>query len=251
MRTDLANAVKSCAEAALTFFYPDVCQYCHEARAGRADGYVCSGCWRHVRFLVPPMCDRCGLPFDGAITDKFECANCREMELHFSQARSSVAAQGMVLEIIHRWKYWRALYFEPFLAGLLVRQAAPSLQEAGWDLIVPVPLHAHKETEREFNQAEHLARHLSAATHLPVAGDLLRRIAPTRTQTLLSRAERSENTRRAFARGPSAASARGRRIVLVDDVLTTGATTSACAQVLRACGASEVCVWTVARGLLH
>src|SRR6266496_2017736 len=195
MRVDWTATWKSGAEAALTFFYPDLCQYCGEARATREEGYVCAGCWRNVRFIVPPRCERCGLPFEGAITDHFECANCREMELHFSYARSAVAAKGMVLEIIHRWKYWRALWFEPFLADLLRREAAPALREEHWDLIVPVPLHRHKESEREFNQADHLARPLSVATSIPVA-NLLRRVAPTRSQTLLSRAQRSENTRR-------------------------------------------------------
>ncbi len=197
------------------------------------------------------MCDRCGLPFDGEIGDSFECANCREMELHFSRACSTAAAKGMVLDIIHRWKYSRALWFEPFLASLLVREAAASLCEEGWDVIAPVPLHSHKQAEREFNQAEHLARHLGVATAIPVNANLVRRVTPTRTQTQLSRAERTRNMFRAFAPGPAAAEARGKRIVLIDDVLTTGATTSACAQVLKACGAGEVCVWTVARGLLH
>jgi len=251
MRLGFATTVKSWAEAALTFLYPDVCQYCYEGRATWAEGYVCSTCARQVRFIVPPRCERCGLPFEGAITDTFECGNCREMELHFSYARSAVAAKGMVLEVIHRWKYSRALWFERFLAGLLIREAGPALGRERWDLIVPVPLHPHKESEREFNQAEHLARHLSATTNIPARDDLLRRVSPTRTQTLLSRAQRAQNMRQAFARGPSADLAQGRRIVLVDDVLTTGATTSACAQVLRACHAAEVCVWTLARGLLH
>lgn len=239
------------AESALTLFYPDICQYCQESRATRAEGYVCSHCWRHIRFIVPPICDRCGLPFEGDISDVFECANCREMELQFVHARSAVAAKDMVLEIIHRWKYQRHLWFEPFIAALLVREAVPALRAQGWDLIVPVPLHSQKQAEREFNQAEHLAAHLGPAVALPVNARVVRRVTPTRTQTQLSRRERSENMRRAFAPGPEAAAARGKRIVLIDDVLTTGATTSACAQVLKASGAREVCVWTVARGLLH
>ena len=114
-------------------------------------------------------------------------------------------------------------------------------------MIVPVPLHGLKEQEREFNQAERLARRLGAATGIPVNARLLRRVTPTRTQTLLSRSERAANVRHAFAHREGH-SARGRSIVLVDDVLTTGATTNACARVLRAAGASQVCVWTVARG---
>ena len=156
----------------------------------------------------------------------------------------------MVLDVIHRWKYSGALWFEPFLAGLLIREAEPALHDGGWDFIVPVPLHPVKQAEREFNQAEHLARHLGKAAQIPVQLNFLRRINPTLTQTRLTRAERTKNMTGAFAPGRDKASIRGKRLVVVDDVLTTGATTSACASVLRTCGAAEVCVWTVARGLL-
>ena len=246
----LTNSLQNLARTALTFVYPDVCQVCYKSHATAAEGYVCSECWRQVRFVVPPMCDRCGLPFEGEISDRFECANCRELDLAFSTARSAVAAKGMVLDIIHRWKYSRALWFEPFLAALLVREAEPALRAGGWDSIVPVPLHPVKQAEREFNQAEHLAQHLGEATGLPVETTSVRRVSATRTQTQLSREERARNMSRAFSNGPGAKSLKGKRVVLVDDVLTTGATTSACADILRTCGATDVCVWTVARGLL-
>jgi ComF family protein len=234
----------------LAFFYPEVCQNCGVERATVGDGFVGPGCRRQVKFIEPPFCERCGLPYEGDITAPFECSNCRELELHFSRARSAVAARGLVLDILHRYKYQRALWCEPFLAGLLARKAVPALQEQEWDLIVPVPLHSLKHHEREFNQAERLARRLSAATRIPLAPRLLRRVTPTRTQTQLSRAQRAANVRGAFALG-NGASPKGQRIVLVDDVLTTGATTSACARVLKAGGATDVCVWTVARGLLN
>lgn len=235
-------------EVVLGFFYPPVCQLCGRQPAGAADGYVCQRCRSEVRPIRPPFCERCGLPFAGEITAPFECANCRGMELHFTSARSAVAARGIVLEAIHRFKYRRALWFEPFLAGLLVREAGPALSGAGWDFIVPVPLHALKRRQREFNQAERLARHLSRATRIPLNTRLLRRVLSTMTQTRLTRRERAENMRGAFAVRPGAG-LDGERIVLVDDVFTTGATTSACAAALRQAGAGEVCVWTVARGL--
>jgi ComF family protein len=239
---------KRCLEAGLSFFYPEVCQICGAGRATLEEGFVCSDCGQNVRFVVPPYCERCGLPFPGELTTAFECSNCQDVELHFSSARSAVLARDPVLEVIHRYKYKRALWFEPFLADLLVRQARLALRREEWDLIVPVPLHRLKEEEREFNQAERLARRLGAATGIPVEARMLRRVTPTRTQTLLSRTERAENVRHAFAlrEGPSP---RGQSIVMVDDVLTTGATTNACARVLRAAGASQVCVWTVARGI--
>lgn len=236
-------------DSALAFVYPDVCQVCGDARATRSEGYVCAKCWQQVRFIRPPFCERCGLPFDGEITTEFECGNCREMDLHFVSARSAVVAKGMVLDVIHRFKYNRALWFETFLADLLVREAAPVLKRENWDCIVPVPLHVAKQREREFNQAEHLARHLSRATGIPMNSSLIKRVAATRTQTLLTRQERAANVRSAFAMRAGNRKLNGQRIVLVDDVFTTGATTSACARALRAAGAGDVCVWTVARGL--
>jgi competence protein ComFC len=209
---------------------------------------VCARCWAGVRFIKPPFCDRCGLPYEGAIDGPFDCANCRGVDLHFTSARSAVAAKGVTLEVIHRFKYQRALWFEPFLTDLLVRAAGAVLSQESWNMVVPVPLHRVKQREREFNQAERLAVGLGRALHLPVRVDLVRRVAATRTQTLLTRSQRAENVRRAFAatgRGTLA----GARVILVDDVLTTGATTNACAKVLRGLGAAEVCVWTVARGL--
>lgn len=247
MKTPSSRA-ETWLEAALGFLYPPLCQLCHNARAGAAGGLVCAKCRAQVRFIRPPFCERCGLPFEGALTTSFACANCSGVKLHFSSARSAVAARGIVLEAIHRYKYQRALWFEPFLAGLLAEAASPALRGAGWDAIVPVPLFPAKEREREFNQAERLARRLSAATGVPVRAGELRRVRPTPTQTRLSREQRAANMRDAFAvrRGADFA---GRRVVLVDDVFTTGATTDACAAALRAAGAVEVCVWTVARGL--
>ena len=246
--TTLAESARIWLNAALGFLYPEVCQLCGQARATPAESYVCADCRAGVRFIERPFCERCGLPFEGAITNEFECGNCRDAELHFRSARSAVVAEGEVLEIIHRYKYQRALWFEPLLADLLIRQAAPELEKEAWDFIVPVPLHPAKEREREFNQAERLAARLSNATHIPLNKRLIQRVIPTKTQTRLSREERLANVRNAFALRPGPGLG-GERLVLFDDVFTTGATTSACARVLRAAGAGEVCVWTVARGI--
>jgi ComF family protein len=247
----MSAQVKSVLEridCSLAFFYPETCQICQIRRATAKDGFVCPDCWSQVRFIKPPFCERCGLPYPGDFTTPFECANCREMNLHFNFARSAVVAHNVVREAIHRYKYQRALWFEPFLADLFLREALPALRGQNWDFIVPVPLYPVKQREREFNQAERLAARLSAAAEIPLNTRLLRRIRPTASQTQLTRRERAENMRGAFAIQPGA-QLDGERIVLVDDVLTTGATTSACARVLRAAGAGDVCVWTIARGL--
>lgn len=241
-------AIKPWLEATLGFVYPPVCQLCGSQRATADEGYVCSRCWQGVRFIKPPFCDRCGLPYEGEITTRFECSNCRAMDLHFRFARSAVVADGVVLEVIHRYKYQRALWFEPFLVDLLLRAATPELRPGDWDMIIPVPLHPAKQREREFNQAERLAARLGAALGIPVNTTAIRRVEPTRTQTQLSREQRAANVRKAFARrDPTRLKAA--RVIVLDDVLTTGATTSACSRVLRQAGAADVGVWTVARGL--
>ena len=235
-------------EASLNLLYPPVCQLCQSQRAEARDGFVCSKCWTHVRFIRAPFCECCGLPFEGDLTTNFVCTNCNDLELHFTSARSAVVAKGVVLEIIHRFKYSRALWFQAFLAGLLIREAAPVLANEKWDYLVPVPLHPLKLREREFNQAALLAQPLARATQIPMNEKILRRVNPTATQTLLTRDERAANMKNAFVVRPGTRLA-GKRIIIVDDVFTTGATTNACARVLRSAGAAEVGVWTVARGL--
>ena len=232
----------------LNLLYPPVCQLCHDQRAEARDGFVCAKCWSHVRFIRAPFCERCGLPFEGDLTTTFVCTNCNDLKLHFTSARSAVVARTVVLEAIHRFKYSRALWFENFLAGLLIREAAPVLAKGNWHGIVPVPLHPVKLREREFNQAALLAAQLARATKIPLNEKILRRVNPTATQTLLTRDERAANMKNAFivSKGTRLA---GKRIVLLDDVFTTGATTNACAKALQVAGAAEVCVWTVARGL--
>jgi len=244
----LGYRLKPWLNAALGWLYPEVCQLCGGARATAAEGYVCGGCRGKVKFIQEPFCERCGRPFEGAITTRFECDNCRDMEWHFQTARSAVEARDQALDVIHRYKYQRALWFEPFLADLLIQAARPALAGKPPDLIVPVPLHPTKLREREFNQAERLADRLGAALQVQVNKRLLQRVVPTRTQALLKRADRLANVRHAFAlrRGQRL---HGERVVLLDDVFTTGATTGACARVLMAAGAGEVCVWTVARGI--
>ena len=246
--TPAAAKFQSWLDAGLALLYPEVCQLCQTQRATARDGFVCGKCWSRVRFIRPPFCERCGLPFEGSLTTSFLCTNCHELTLHFTSARSAVVARTVALEAIHRFKYSRAFWFEKFLAGLLVREAAPALRGQPWDFIVPVPLHPVKLRERTFNQAVLLARPLARATRIPLNERILRRINPTATQTLLTREQRAANMQNAFAVRPGQP-LKDRRIVLVDDVFTTGATTNACAQALREAGATDVCVWTVARGL--
>jgi ComF family protein len=239
--------MKTAWDAALNFLYPAVCQICGRERAGAAEGYVGGQCWSALRFVTAPFCDRCGVPYQGDINHPFRCANCEGLDFGFRYARSAVVVTPLILQVIHRYKYNRALWFEPFLADLLERQAAPALGREQWDLIVPVPLHPRKEREREFNQAERLARRLGRALQIPVNTRAVRRVKFTDTQTRLTRPQRAANVDEAFE-PRHGGELKGARVIVVDDVMTTGATTSACAHAVRRAGAADVCVWTVARG---
>lgn len=238
-------------EALGSFLYPEICNRCEAERATAADGYVCRSCREapgHIRWIRDPRCERCGLPYAGSMEGEFTCSNCAGVPLGFDRARAAVAATPFVLDLVHRYKYEGALWYEVYLAELLVRAAAPTLVTGRVDFVVPVPLHPVREREREFNQSARLARRLAGATGLICREDLIRRRSCTRSQALLDRSERAKNVADAFVlRRPERLD--GCRVVVVDDILTTGATTSAVGWVLRKAGAAEVMVWTVARGL--
>lgn len=246
----LRHALRGWWDETLALVFPAVCGLCGRNRAGAREGYVCGECAGgvgHVRPVVAPYCARCGLPFDGEIVGEFQCGNCRDQDLAFEWARASVVATPFVLDVVHKYKYGRALWFEPFLASLLVGEATKVIDGAGWDGLVPVPLHPLREREREFNQAERLARHLGKATGLPVLRRVVRRISRTQVQASLDRRERARNVAGAFGVVDPGA-VQGGRFVVVDDVFTTGATTNAVARALRESGAESVAVWTLARG---
>ena len=234
------------SEAALALVYPPVCQICHAERAVPRWGWVGPRCRREAKPVLPPFCHRCGLPFEGALSGAFECGNCHDADLSFESVRAAVLAEGVVRKVVHRFKYDGAIWFRPFLGRLLVQAARPALSNGHWDVLVPVPLHPTREREREFNQAEVLARFLGERVGVPVRTDLVERVHETPTQTHLGREARQENVRRAF-RAIAGRSVKGASVVVVDDVLTTGSTTDAVARQLRRLGAERVCVWVVAR----
>ena len=157
-------------------------------------------------------------------------------------------AQGVVRDCILRFKYNREMYFGPHLVDWLLMAAQRWIDWPEVDAIVPVPLHPRKLRQREFNQAEYLAAALGRAVNIPVLKRNLRRVKDTSTQTKLDAEARARNMRGAFAVRDATAFA-GKRLVLLDDVFTTGATMDSCAKTLRGAGAREVIALAVARGV--
>ena len=180
------------------------------------------------------------------MTSAFTCANCAHRTIYFDAAVAAYRGRGIVREIIHEFKYARQIHLRHLVAHWL-RAALDDerLRDISFDLIVPVPLHPARQRERGFNQAGLLAESLSAETSMP-STPVLERIRYTTTQTALDRSERMENLHNAF-RLRKNADVRGLRVLLIDDVLTTGSTLSECARVLKRAGAISVHAATAAR----
>lgn len=164
----------------------------------------------------------------------------------FSWAHGQYEAMGQVREAVIGFKFGGQYHQRPRLVGWLQDGFAYMAAAEEWDGLVPVPLHRLRQRERGFNQAEELALGLSEDTKVPVV-KALQRVVATRQQAHLTRAQRWENIRGAFSLAPKA-NVKGKRLILIDDVLTTGATVETCARVLQKAGAAEVVVLTVARG---
>lgn len=243
--TPFHSILRRPAEALMSIFYPEVCDLCGLAKAGAEESYVCKACRTKVRPVEKPFCEKCGRHIAGQSSVNFKCGNCRGVKPWFSEARSAARAEDKMLDAIHRYKYNRAMWLEPYLASVLLDAALPALELMPVDIVVPVPLHSVKERERGFNQAARLAGHLASALNAPMNISVLRRVIPTPSQTRLGRAERRENVRKAFAVKGTIPS--GTRVLLVDDVFTTGATVNECARMLRKAGAGDVRVWTLGR----
>jgi ComF family protein len=227
-----------------SLFYPAACVIC----AGEVEPpeYLCSMCQSKAPRIAAPFCAKCSEPFSGAITQTFRCANCAHRTLHFDSAVARYRSRGLVRQLVHDFKYARLRHLRhPLAQWLGETMSDPRLRGGRFDLIVPVPLHPARERERGFNQATLLAELLARQIAVPLR-DVLERIRYTTTQTAYNRAERMENLHDAF-RLRKKANVRQLRVLLIDDVLTTGSTLSECARVLKEAGAISVHAATAAR----
>ena len=215
-------------------FYPQRCVGC----SLRASDVLCRGCFEALPRIEPPVCGRCGAP---TAFEVYGCDACRNADFAFDGARAPLRYEGVGEELVHALKYrGYARVVEKVMAPLM----AGALGGEKYDGVVPVPLHRARLARRGFNQAELMARAVAGRIGAPLS-DKLRAVRRTRDQVELSAGERRENVAGAFeARGSLAG-----RILLVDDVFTTGATMSECAGVLRRAGAGEVQALTLCRTL--
>ena len=210
-------------------------------------GRLCAGCWRELAFVAPPWCRICGYPLPHAAADAPLCGGCLEAPPAYDRARAALRYDDASKRLILAFKHADRTDVAPGFAGWLARAGADLLDER--PLLAPVPLHRLRLLRRGYNQAALLARGVARRTGLPLVPDLVQRTRATASQQGLSASAREANvTATAFRVHPwHRHRLAGRRVILVDDVLTTGATASACTRVLRAAGAAAVDVLTLAR----
>ena len=234
--------MRGVADALLAVLLAPGCAACETPLDAPTRGPVCAACWARIIPFTPPLCRHCGDPLPSWRVISVEtslCARCRRAPSAISCARAIGGYDGPLRAIVHALKYGSRRSVAVPLAALMRRECAEALD--GADVLVPVPLHGRRQRARGFNQAGELARGLDLPVRLA-----LKRVRSTPSQTDLPAARRHANVRGAF-RLRRGTDVRGLRVVLVDDVCTTGATLEACARVLRDAGAEDVRAVTAAR----
>jgi ComF family protein len=232
--------------AALDLLLPPHCVVCNAPV--EAPGLLCADCFRQTGFITEPFCARCGVPFAHAALGGAEhlCPGCRTAPPSFGRARAALRYDAQGRRLILPFKHADRTELVSVLAPRMARAGAELLRDA--DVLVPVPLHRARLFWRRYNQAALLAQSVGRIAGRPCLADALVRVRATASLGEKSAADRAAEVAGAFAVRPSrAARLKGRRVLLVDDVMTSGATANACAEVLLAAGAASVDVLAAAR----
>ncbi len=207
---------------------------------------LCGECWSRLTFITHPFCEQCGFPFELEIQGELLCGPCLKSPPPYTKLRSVFCYEEKSKDLILRFKHGDATHLTPLLVTWMARTSEDLLQET--DLILPVPLHWVRLMKRGYNQAALLARGLSKKTGIPYVPDILKRVRSTVSQGHLSSVERRKNVSRAFCvRETARRKLLEKRVLLVDDVFTSGATVTECVKALKKSGVNDVFVLTLAR----
>src|SRR6202521_3730386 len=231
------------ARLALDIALPTLCVACREPVHG--DG-VCATCWAKLSFIAPPFCPKLGIPFVYDPGPGLLSMEAIADPPAYARARAAVRYDDVARTLVHALKYQDRTDLAPAMGRWMARAGRELLEEA--DLLVPVPLQCGRGWSRRYNQSGALARAIERQSGVKLTSEAVRRVRPTQQQIGLSRAQRASNVQGAFkVTADRIADVQGRRVVLIDDVLTSGATVDACARALLRAKAASVDVLIFAR----
>jgi len=230
----------------LDLVYPRSCAGCG-APVSRNSTHICWDCLASFDIITSPFCSICGDPADGVIEHDYTCSWCKRHRPYFDLARSAVLYRGAVRNALHSFKYEYITCLSRDFISLLSACIDVYYPKICFDAVTFIPLYPRKERKRTYNQARLLANGLARILELPLLSNCLHRVRSTVSQTDLTASARRANVSGAFA-AVEKGWLEGRRLLLVDDVMTTGSTVNECAKVLKQAGAAGVYVVTVARG---
>ena len=228
--------------------FPSQCILCEKILVENQLFSFCPDCFSRIRFIRPPLCPKCGLPYPAEEDLDHLCGDCLSTQQYFSAARSLGVYDNALMEAIQKFKYGHHLYTGEWLGRLLAESSFHSFASTDFDVIMPVPLHIKRLRQRGFNQSLVLARALARRHPIELDFSSLRRKIHTEPQTQLTKSDRATNVRAAFE-VTGEAQVKGRKVLLVDDVYTTGSTVRECAKLLLKSGARSVGVLTLARAM--
>ena len=222
----------------LDLFFPADCKTCKETLRWN-ENYICKSCFDKIEPLKPPLCGKCGRHIDGGII----CFSCKSRRIYFEKAKSYGEFSGVLKEAIHLLKYDKKLILVDKLANLM--DGIVDLFEGEFHYLVAVPIHKKKQRKRGFNQTELLSDKISKMRGIPILSGLTKEI-DTPHQVGLDYSERMQNVKGSFRWKGNKKQIEGKRLLLIDDVMTTGSTVNECSNVLMAEGAEVVCILTLA-----
>lgn len=233
----------------IDIIYPKTCLVCKTKLSKdmpSVDNAVCAECWKNIKRNLPPFCHCCGRRLKANNITRHICPSCIKRPLHFDRAFSVCVYEGVVKELIHKFKYESKDYLGLTLSRLMTEFIKEyNLPMDFVDVIIPVPLHKIRLREREFNQAQILSNHIASEFNKRVLDSCLLRHRYTKTQTELEENQRLLNVKDSFSVAKKG-DIKDKNVLLVDDVLTTGATSSEAAFALKNAGANVVFVLTLA-----
>jgi ComF family protein len=232
------------ASTLFQFLLPRQCPCC-EKFLGESQNGFCSNCLSEIHWIEPPFCSICGTPFISEGIKSHPCGACVTHLKYFTMARALGNYEGALQAAIHHWKYEGRTYLTPFFAEWMAEGLVRYWSADSFDLLIPTPLHFQRLRERGFNQALLLVKELSHRTGIPYRKKILQKKKPTIPQVNLSGPEREKGLRGAFHL-IGEEELKGKSVLLVDDVYTTGATVNECSKVLLNGGAARVDVLTLA-----